>query len=1083
MILQRTDLEAIDGHWAVSAVGAEFRKRAHDVANARLLNAVLADHLTLDFVFAPGDIELLERLATAYEVAASEGLDALLGTGADKDGLGTAAQAGAFRAFGIRRVTPIPSGDLHRVFHVLHLVALAYAGDRWADLRRWLVERRAAIEVPDVADRPWDERVLFRVYDAWVRLCRKDSWDDVHHVSEIIADLRTEQHEYESGLLDNDDNAERTFSALRLVALYHWAKATEMLAEYMLQGDPPGIVEQLGLHFEKAVSASAAIGDIPLEMLLRWLHVASRRMVAGSLWAATAGINSRVTRFVRSVTRAAHPLIELLPPQRAALAEQGLLDPASRAVIVDLPTSGGKTALAQFRILQALNQFADDGGWIAYLAPTRALVAQLARRLRRDFGPLDIIVEQVSGGVEIDTFEQQLLDENHGFDVLVSTPEKLSLIIRSGKLQHRPLVLVVVDEAHNIEDADRGLRVELLLATVRQDCPRANYLLLMPFVPQADVLARWLDPENGKTVSLGTTAWQPNERVVGLFSLVELPSEERRARTAWALDFETLTTTPGTIHIKGTHRAGGENPLNLRINEARQLMKMTTAMAKIFSARGTSVAVGDTIPHVWSMARAAAANIDLPAHQADEVQLVKRFLQTEVGDDFELVSLLDRGVAVHHAGLPDEARSLVEWLAEEGHLRVLCATTTIAQGINFPVASVFLSRVEHPTRRQPVPMSPREFWNLAGRAGRVGQDTVGVVGIAANTDEKARYLREFVGRATSELASRLVALVGAIVGLSPENQLRAVVRDEQWADFRCFVAHMLHEAENLTSLQSQTELLLRNTLGFTALRGKGDHSGAETLLAVTNAYAERLSKNAGVVTLADATGFDPEGVRTAIAELDRLPIRLSSADWESSSLFGDGAGLGHLVGIMMKLPMLNRALQELAGRGDDRHRVAEIARAWVGGATIQRIAQDYFTGGTTTDNISNACKGISRALVNSGVWGLAGLSRLPGSGIDWDGLSDDERRRLNLVPAFLYHGVDTEDAVLMRISQVPRSVAKSLGEKMRAEAGHARPLNIREAREFVRSQLPAAWDSVAPDGSKLSGAEYRDVWRRLAGEG
>src|SRR5690606_7894502 len=132
---------------------------------------------------------------------------------------------------------------------------------------------------------------------------------------------------------------------------------------------------------------------------------------------------------------------------------------------------GGKTMLAQFRILQALNQFAEDDGWVAYVAPTRALVAQIMRRLRRDFGSLEIKVEQVSGGIEIDSFEEEMLSEERGFDVLISTPEKLGLIIRNGKLSHRPLALVVVDEAHNIEDdQERGLRIELLLATIRQDC-------------------------------------------------------------------------------------------------------------------------------------------------------------------------------------------------------------------------------------------------------------------------------------------------------------------------------------------------------------------------------------------------------------------------------------------------------------------------------------------------------------------------------------------------------------------------------------------------------------------------------------
>ena len=72
----------------------------------------------------------------------------------------------------------------------------------------------------------------------------------------------------------------------------------------------------------------------------------------------------------------------------------------------------------------------------------------------------------------------------------------------------------------------------------------------------------------------------------------------------------------------------------------------------------------------------------------DKVQLVQRYLEKEYGEGFELCELLDYGVGIHHAGLSDEARGLMEWLLENGDINILVATTTIAQGVNFPVSSV-----------------------------------------------------------------------------------------------------------------------------------------------------------------------------------------------------------------------------------------------------------------------------------------------------------------------------------------------------------------------------------------------------------
>jgi hypothetical protein len=139
-----------------------------------------------------------------------------------------------------------------------------------------------------------------------------------------------------------------------------------------------------------------------------------------------------------------------------------------------------------------------------------------------------------------------------------------------------------MDEAHNLEDEERGLRIELLLATVKRENPTANFLLIMPFVPNAEALARWLAPDSGKTIRLGTTPWLPNERIVGMFHAVK----DSAAARDWSMRFETITTTPKTIQLRGEHRVGHTNPLNLAFNEiGSALYKQAACMAKIFSER------------------------------------------------------------------------------------------------------------------------------------------------------------------------------------------------------------------------------------------------------------------------------------------------------------------------------------------------------------------------------------------------------------------------------------------------------------------------------------------------------------------
>ncbi|MEA5288083.1 DEAD/DEAH box helicase [Vibrio parahaemolyticus] len=1075
MTLSFEQLQSVDNHWAVKAVDSEIREAAFDGAKEGLVYSAIGSL----FTEAPLDIDYasIEQVASAYELAAIEGIATFLRPSFAEQQTRNLAIAGAYKAFGLMRILPMPEDSDQRVFHVLHMIGLAYAGDRWTDLRRWFEEHEEELEAPSIVDVAWNKRVVFRLFDAWVRLLRKRSWDDLSEVAAIVVGLREDQTTYEREFLEQTQGSARQSEVIRLVSLYHWAKATERLATYMLQGEPLAIESELDQHFEAALKAAQISSDTKLEMILRWLHVSSRKMVEGSVWWVAHSVNSRVTRFVEHVTRH-KSMFELLPPQRAALQQQNLLDPASRAVVVDMPTSGGKTQLAQFRMLQALNQFADDGGWIAYVAPTRALVSQITRRLRSDFGPLGIKVEQLTGAIEVDAFEDALLSEQESFQVLVATPEKLQLVMRNKKVQ-RPLALLVLDEAHNIEDKERGLRIELLLATIKQEASRANFLLLMPFVPNANELAQWLGSGRGKSISLSTSAWQPNERIVGLFDAVRADG-----RGNWKLTFETLTTTQRTIYLRGKHDVGGIRPIrSLNYSSANSLSKQAAAMAKVFSKRGTSIAVAQKIPDVWSIARLIADELDPLDRIPEEVSLVQRFLSTEISPDFELIRMLEKGVVVHHAGLPAEALALIEWLTEEGHIKVMCATTTIAQGLNFPVSSVFLASPKYPYG---IKMSPREFWNLAGRAGRIGHDSVGVVGIAAG--DNPNEIRQFVSDATGELLSRLERMLEEIDAAGALNDLSAVIHQEQWTDFRSFIAHLWNEKQNLDEVIAEAEQLLRNTYGFSSLRSKPDthaQQQADALLEATRGYVRQIAEHPENAALADSTGFSPEGVRTALLELNNLENRLTTEDWQPSSLFGGEAGrsaLPDLMGVMMRVPQLQKSLTELGGDGIGHQRLADITQAWVDGSSLEDIANQFFDEGDLTNNLSKACKAVYRDLANNGAWGLSALSKMPTAGIDFDSLSDDELRVLNNLPAMLYHGVKSEEGVLMRMNSVPRSIAENLGADFKQQhQGSDAAADPSLATGYVNALRAEDWSRLRPEGASMSGDDYLKVWRQLSG--
>lgn len=1082
MNITNSALEHIDQHWAVSAIGEDNVKKGLEIAQQILVNSAVGEQISFNFSLSEADINLLKQLAISYELASIEGIKEFLNpTSTDKELRGQFA-AGAYRTFDFLRLLPLPEQEEQKIFHILHLSALAYCGERWTDLRRWYKENETFVQPPSVAEAKWDIRLLNRLFDCWVRLFRKKGWDDLDQIREIIAGLREDQKVYEVELLKNKDELENRGIALRLVSLYHWAKVTETLAIYMLQGEAPGAINALlNKHFESAIDSAVACADSQLEILLRWLHVSSRQMVTGSVWWVAQRINSRVTKFVKEITKK-QAMFELLPPQRAAIQEQGLLDQAVTAVVVDMPTSGGKTLLAEFRILQALNQFDNDEngkGWVAYVAPTKALTAQITRRLRKDFEPIGVKIEQMTGAVEIDAFEEDLLsktEKNEAFDVLVATPEKLQLIIRNKKIP-RPLALVVMDEAHNIENETRGLRIELLLATIKGECTNANFLLLMPFVEKPEVLARWLaqDINAGRAISLGTTPWKPNERIVGMFKA----EGDNSVNAGWRLKYQTLTTSPNTIHLRGCHNLGSIKPLKISKSKAMNSITLqTAAAARIMSDRGTTVAVANNTNWVWNMAREACKTMHVINPLPEEIKLVQNFLKAEISSNFELVDMLNYGIGVHHSGLSDEVRALVEWLAEEGKLKILFATTTIAQGINFPVSSVFLATNKYPYGKE---MSPREFWNLAGRAGRIGQDSVGVVGIAEGSNP--RTIIDYVAKATGELASQLVKMLDDLDKQGQLNNLELVLQNEQWDDFRCYVAHLWNEKKNLDTVLSDTEQLLRNTFGYGILESKPEYKQkADKLLEVTKNYVRKLSANPGIATLADSTGFSPEGIVKAVVGMNSLENKLSLKDWHPESLFGQHNGMADLYGIMLKIPQLKNNLEEITGKGDHYNQIANITKAWVNGQSIAEIANEFFDcDGDTTKSLTYACRAIYKTLVNNGTWGISALSQLPNNGLEFDKLPEDIKRQINMLPAMIYHGVKTEEGVLLRMNSVPRSIAESMGNEIK-QTYKDTSLSINNVRSILKESDINLWDKVKPANSPLTGKEYKQVWEILSGE-
>ena len=1046
---------------------------------------------------AAGNLDDIKHVAEAYELAAIDmwryATRGGRGTAAATERPGMARRAGDLESlcrtsFAMLEACPVPDEPIQKICHVLLLFSYAYVGERGDAMRRYLNERRQEVSLPEAGEkdgsgRGWEYDMLAGTYAALLCVIRKRDAAELQRARGMIARLRRMQGLHERAYLESFAPEHRLGPASRLASLYHLAKCVELLAEFMETGKPGDVKQMLDFHFDEALVHGGDAESPELDVLLRAIRPAFRRMAGNSVWilARLAGDDDDdgVAGFVGNLTASDRPVFEFLYPQRVVALEEGLLDPYNKSMLINLPTSGGKTLLAELRIVQAVLRGRrrrgrrGRGATVAYVVPTRTLANQITARLRRDLGPAGIGVERMSGAVEIDGFEDGMLAHGDSFDVLVTTPEKLMLLIRNPEYHLADsITLCIIDEAHNLGDTGRGLSLELLISTVKRDCRRAGLLLLTPFIQNSREVAEWLDPDHPKSVSIGIN-WKPNERVVGAY----YASGKRRTINTY---FRPLATNADTVKVDTTFKIGTARGFSRPASGVvGKNLALTSLLATQLDASRGILVLARRIEDAWSMADLICENLDgTPGRGDEEVELAKTFIASELGERFPLVGYLDKAVGVHHAGLPDEARYLMEHLMEAGKLRALVGTTTIAQGVNFPVSAVLISSYSYSYHD----MDPKDFWNLVGRAGRIDQPSFGLVGIATDRPGGPRMKKTeaYVKRTTEDLASSLAKMVSKVLGQHSQLDLSQLASEPRWSSFVQYIAHMRNQADSLDEFASQSEVVLRQTLGYRQL-GK---AGREALRDAVRRYAGTLDSSPDASIKSDLTGFSPQAVKSADAAVKAMGIRPD--EWSPQNLFSPASKrLSGLIKVMAdSIPEVGDIRTEMPGKhkgGDD---VAGIISEWVGGRDIPRIAQGHF-GGADRDGITECVRAIYGGIIQRATWGLAGIQRIygdEGHGGQAAGGRPEGGSSARNVPAMVYYGVDTDAAVLMRMNSVPRSAAGRIGAAYAEGLAGGRDLHSaggREVREWLSGLGEDEWGRAGAGG--MSGRDLQAIWARLSG--
>lgn len=415
--------------------------------------------------------------------------------------------------------------------------------------------------------------------------------------------------------------------------------------------------------------------------------------------------------FICSLYRRSKSEVELWPSQLEAAGKVLEFD---SNLVLSLPTSAGKTRIAEMCILACLAQ----GKRVVFVTPLRALSAQTEAGLRKTFTPLGKSVSSLYGSIGASGNDVDALKTRH---IVVATPEKFDFALRSEPSLLDDVGIIVLDEGHMIGLSEREVRYEAQIQRLlrRADAASRRVVCLSAILPEGDQLEDF-------------AAWLTNEKPGGLIKNTWRPTRLRFGEVEWKGQHAQLNITVGDekpyIQKFLTERKPTKGHAKKMFPSDQRELCLATAWRLV--EEGQSVLV--FCPERRSVLPYAKRIVDMHkrGHLASVLEQPVEVLKSALtvgsewfGQDHVVLKCLKLGVAVHHGALPTPYRKEVERLLRDGVLKVTISSPTLAQGLNLSATSL----VFHGLTRGTDPIDIAEFRNVVGRAGRAYIDIEGLV--------------------------------------------------------------------------------------------------------------------------------------------------------------------------------------------------------------------------------------------------------------------------------------------------------------------------------------------------------------------
>ena len=769
-------------------------------------------------------------------------------------------------------------------------------------------------------------------------------------------------------------------------------------------------------------------------------------------------------------------VLTLWPPQRELLERTNgnPLDDATRRLLLSVPTSAGKTLLAQLVICTHL---AAGRGGVCYVSPLRSLGREMRTSLLSRLRVLDM--ELGSDLPETAPLTDPFAFLDSTADVDIFTPERLMNVLRRDpETVLSRYSLFVIDEAQLLAQPGRGFLLEGLLAllTMCETAPRV--ILLSGVLGNAAALASWLDPT--ATGVLYTSTWRGPRRlhaVLNTKAIWDSTSSAPRQSKDWPITLSTplvgqLRIRPTSSGPTSSLTTSVESPLGVLLRRQNvdghtKRLAESTASYKMFAQAAVGLLHAGSLLMIVSTRRlakdaAAAMAKDLP--ETNKTLDLSDFLQGRLGEGHPLLACVRKGIAFHHAALPVEVQEAVEDAVRSGVLQAVVSTSTLTEGVNLPVRTVVIAETNAGVGAPP--LDAARMLNAVGRAGRAGRETEGWVVLALAKQAVATDF-DALQPGDEDLEARSTLLGNAaLTSLSEAEALIAETADglllvppgpaSEFASYCWFVLCATADLQGVLT-SGNLAVAVERLLGYEQLapelrdRWMALAREVESFHARTDVATRRRYLTAGT-SLGTAAAVDGLAARLvaamgshALVETAAFlgaPMQLSLT--ETLDFLDENA----VFAALLALPEADSCWRFLGASSTPDVSIA--LRLWLAGSDITVLALAMLPGLAVGDRLEQTVDAVSRAFEHYFSWTLGTLVELVNAGLADMGSLLSLRSDLACCVRF---GVDTAYALRLLTHGVrSRRLASRIGSAARSV-----DLPLDDLRPYLAKQHIQGW--------------------------